>query len=506
MAFTSTSQVSARTGGSRRIDPIWSLGFRYFLAYIPYSLLIKALTSGLVPGVPKVFGYTILPLAAVATWVLMSIIVWRLDWWRYVERRQVFGVSVPIIRWQSVIAGVCTALIVATTTLAFSLPGVSIVLVLVAMRGGVLIIARVTDFMSGRRVKWDAMAAFALTLGSLVAAFATATDFTLTAAAVGTIGLYLFGYVFRLRVIDMLGKTSERDTTIRYFVEEQAVAMPVQLLLTLLIPLFVGGEVGNGLWAGIVAVPGPLAGALFLLVGALYATLYVFGTQIYLHPREHTFCVPVNRACSILSGVVASFTLMLLFNRPAPRPGELVGAGLLLAALALLAVVAAVRERRAEPVRRLFLFICAGNTARSPMAQAICTAEIAARLGVTIGELASAGIELGSAGIAARTGKPMKPEAIAALESLGVAAHDHVARPLTPELISEAEAIYCMTGEQRQAVIDMMPEAADRVHCLSNDGDMDEPTGLEAMVSFALSAREHLRRHVAGLIPEPQLA
>ena len=44
-----------------------------------------------------------------------------------------------------------------------------------------------------------------------------------------------------------------------------------------------------------------------LLIGLGYACLYLFGTMIYLDAREFTFCVPVNRAGSLLSGAMRPF-------------------------------------------------------------------------------------------------------------------------------------------------------------------------------------------------------
>jgi hypothetical protein len=55
-----------------------------------------------------------------------------------------------------------------------------------------------------------------------------------------------------------------------------------------------------------------------LIIGVLYACLYMFGTGIYLDHRENTYCIPLNRCSSLLSGVVASFGLTWLLGWKPP--------------------------------------------------------------------------------------------------------------------------------------------------------------------------------------------
>jgi uncharacterized iron-regulated membrane protein len=72
-----------------------------------------------------------------------------------------------------------------------------------------------------------------------------------------------------------------------------------------------------------------------ILIGCCYATLYVFGTLIYLDRRENTFCVPLNRAASLLAGVLVMFT-MQQYGFAAPLTSDLVAAMLILVALMFL--------------------------------------------------------------------------------------------------------------------------------------------------------------------------
>jgi protein-tyrosine-phosphatase len=491
---------------SRRADPgdhgrqrwAWAttlpvLGVGYFLAYIPYSFLVKASTDGLLPGVPKVSGLYLLPVSAVATLVTTYAGLSLFGAWQHVGRRSIAGLSLPVPRLPVVFAGLCTAVIIASTTLAYAFPGVSIVVMMVLMRGGVLTIGRITDMAQGRRVHWTAIAGFLITGIAVLVGLFGGQDLTLGAAAAWVIGAYLAGYVVRFHVIQQLSKTDDASAAHRYIVEEQMVAMPALLLLCVLAA--VGGpddvqrevRAGFALLAsgGMVLVPG-------LLVGVCYATLYVFGTLIYLHPREYTCCVPVNRASSILAGVIASVAITFLFGQPLPSASQFVGAGLLAAALFVIAWpdlrprLARTRERAADC---LILFVCSGNTARSPIAQALCAAALAERLSLSRRELAERGVTIASAGVRARVGAPMKPDAVAALGALGVQPHDHVARQFTPDLAAQASAVYCMTAEQVEQALAIAPHAAGKIRCLAAQDELAEPVGLAATLRFAQQAR-----------------
>ena len=59
-------------------------------------------------------------------------------------------------------SGLATAVIIGTTTLNYTSAGISILLALLLMRGGVLAIAPVVDALSGRRIRPQSWVALAL--------------------------------------------------------------------------------------------------------------------------------------------------------------------------------------------------------------------------------------------------------------------------------------------------------------------------------------------------------
>lgn len=118
---------------------------------------------------------------------------------------------------------------------------------------------------------------------------------------------------------------------------------------------------------------------------------------------------------------------------------------------------------------RLVLFVCSGNTCRSPMAAAIAR-ELADRTGV-----GDARIE--SAGTSAMEGAPATPEAREALRVLGIELGDHRSRPITPELIAEADEIICMTPAHLRAVLDLDPTARGKATTLGRR-PVPDPIGM----------------------------
>ncbi len=482
------------------------MAFGYFAFYIPYSALIKAITTGILPGIRgPISGFALLPSTVIATATVMLLFITGMGWWQHAGRRQVFGLSIPCPDRWTFVSGLGFAMIIGTTTLAYAFRGVSIVFALLLLRGGVLIIAPIIDMVFKRKVRWFSWMALALSLAALVIALADVKSYTLTLIAVLNTGVYLSGYLFRLPCMTKSAKCGDGQATYRYFVEEQMVAMPTLVIVPAIFAMVGAGsemmDLRHGFltfFSSAITLPG-------LAVGFFYACLAICGTLIYLDRRENTFCIPLNRCSSLLSGVAAAYALTFLFGQKPPGMPQLVGAGLVVTAIILLSplhhlqfylgkvgrvlginsvgVAPALSASDGRLLQRLFLFVCSGNTSRSPMAEWICKAEIAERLNLSfeasLNDGEGARVRAMSAGISARDGAPMTANAQQALQHLGTSAAPHAARNLTPELVQQAEVIYCMTEAQRQEVIANFPAAAAKIECLDTQGDIADPSGSE---------------------------
>jgi len=320
-------------GEQRRAVSIWWWAFGYFAAYAPYSALTKALSDGHLGA--KVPGNTILPLSTFTSLVVMMIFTWATGWWRYATQRRVGGLTLPTpTRWTA-LSGLCGATILTTTTLAYTISGVSIVFMMLLMRGGMLAMAPIVDAVSGRKVRWFSWVALGLTLSALVVAvLGHDGDVRLPFVAMLDVTAYLAAYFIRLRFMSKLAKSDSVEVTLRYFVEEQLVSTPSALLALGLIALSGAGE----LRAGFTELPFTAQWPWAVVIGALSQGTGIFGALVLLDKSENSFSVPVNRASSVLAGVLATLTLWALGMGHALPWQEAVGAGLVISAIVVLSV------------------------------------------------------------------------------------------------------------------------------------------------------------------------
>jgi drug/metabolite transporter (DMT)-like permease len=263
-----------------------------------------------------------------------------MGWWRHATQFTWRGRSLPRpTRW-TFLSGVCTSAIIATTTLAYTFEGISIVFMMLLLRGGVLILAPVIDTLSGRRVRWFSLIGLLLSIAALLVAFLEDKDqgFGISQLAMIDVAVYLLSYFIRLQFMSRLAKSDDADQRTRYFVEEQMVATTVLLLCFVVAALVDSGEFTHRLRAGFTSFlsrPASIV-ATAIVIGLCSQGTGIFGGLILLDKRENTYCVPVNRCSSILAGVAASYLGMALFSGKPPSSYELAGAGLIVAAILVL--------------------------------------------------------------------------------------------------------------------------------------------------------------------------
>jgi len=123
------------------------------------------------------------------------------------------------------------------------------------------------------------------------------------------------------------------------------------------------------------------------------------------------------------------------------------------------------------------LFVCTGNSCRSPMAEHLFRTKLAARFGMPVAQLAAEGYVVSSAGTAAIAGGTISAGSREELAKRNIHPTEHPSQPLTIELIRRSEQIYTMSSEHRAAVLDLVPSAADRVSPLDEKGPVPDPIG-----------------------------
>jgi protein-tyrosine phosphatase len=149
---------------------------------------------------------------------------------------------------------------------------------------------------------------------------------------------------------------------------------------------------------------------------------------------------------------------------------------------------------------RRIVFLCTGNTCRSPMAEGLFKRRLADRLGCGIDELAARGFAVSSAGLMATGGDAATPESAEVLTGFGIDLSSHRSQYASAELIAKADDLIVMTRGHLSMVL-RYPVMGGAVRLLCGpDGDLDDPIGRGPDVYRACA--KTIAEHVDRLITE----
>ncbi len=135
------------------------------------------------------------------------------------------------------------------------------------------------------------------------------------------------------------------------------------------------------------------------------------------------------------------------------------------------------------------LFVCTGNTCRSPMAQAVCALE---------GEEAGLNLECESAGLWAREGEPVSEYSASSVRALYGRDFSHASRQVTRELVEKSDLIIGMTRTHEALLKQSFPQAREKIRTLPQE--IPDPYGSGQEV-YEQTART-IRRGIRALIRE----
>jgi protein-tyrosine-phosphatase len=119
------------------------------------------------------------------------------------------------------------------------------------------------------------------------------------------------------------------------------------------------------------------------------------------------------------------------------------------------------------------LFVCTGNTCRSPIAEGLLK---------KMAQDHQIPLDVQSAGFAAFAGVPPASEAVEACREKGIDISGHQSQPLSKSLVMESDLILTMTGKHKEMIVKKMPALEPKVSLLSEFAgsrteDVEDPVG-----------------------------
>lgn len=141
------------------------------------------------------------------------------------------------------------------------------------------------------------------------------------------------------------------------------------------------------------------------------------------------------------------------------------------------------------------LFVCTGNTCRSPMAETLLKAALPSGAGWTVA----------SAGVSATPGTRASEYARAAVVECGLSLEKHRSQLLTPELVNASAVVVAMTQRHMEKILQRVPSAGDRIY-LMRSFDPQSPKGADVQDPFCGSledyraCRDTIQQAIPGLV------
>ena len=188
----------------------------YFVFYITTGVAVKYFLAPAQQGYPGFNDITYLVYSTLGGTILCLVVVIAGKWYRLPKSTpvSVLGMNVPREVLYLLPSGICTAVVIPTTTLMYSLP-ISVMVAMVIMRGAIIIVSRLVDIIQThqgilkKKVSWEENLAVAVALLAVgLKIFWVGNDgknhfaFLESPAALIILGAYIFAYSIRIYLMN----------------------------------------------------------------------------------------------------------------------------------------------------------------------------------------------------------------------------------------------------------------------------------------------------------------
>jgi hypothetical protein len=308
----------------------------YFFFYVIYTMMTKYLTGPAKAGLPGVDQIELLIFSTVGGSLICLLVVLFGRWARMESAHMVtWGkLRFPVEYLYIIPSGICTAVIIPTTTLMYTLLR-SVMVAMLIMRGSIIVISRLIDAIQikagilHKKVYWEEEIAcvFAI-LAVCVQLFfvkggAGEAELFHNATAMMVLGGYLLAYFIRIYIMNYYkntrGKGCKQNNKAFFGVEQ--VSASGAILLALLVVMLLPSQRTNliymlqmNYWSHSPYVFGDV------LTGTAYGIVAFFSVFIFMFKgRTATFAGLSNRLTSLIAGTAATLLFALFFHGRYPK-------------------------------------------------------------------------------------------------------------------------------------------------------------------------------------------
>ncbi|MBI4051916.1 MAG: hypothetical protein HY400_05365 [Elusimicrobia bacterium] len=327
----------------------------YFFFYVVTGVTVKYFLGSSTQGLPGMDGMEFLVYSTLGGTAICLSVVLAMGWYRLKSSN---GMEYLYI----IPSGICTAVVIPTTTLMYTLP-ISVMVAMVIMRASVIVISRVVDSLQIRQGilhkkvyrEEDIAVVFALLAAGANLLWVKKGDFDFlgSAAAVVILGSYILAYALRIYIMNYYKNTRAKGISLDnqgFFGIEQIAATVTLLLVSVVLffsPQWLGWDVPQiNLFVGAITHPQPLW-QWAVLSGVAYGMVAFFSVFIFMFKgRTATFAGLVNRLTSLIAGTVSTLVVYLVLKGKFPKVQDWISLAFILTAVAFLSL--AERKRTAE--------------------------------------------------------------------------------------------------------------------------------------------------------------
>lgn len=332
-----------------RTQSLLSLCVGYFAFYVATGVAVKYFLSPAQKGYPGFDDVTYLVYSTIGgTLLCLAVVIFR-KWYRLNDASSTsLGISKEVLIL--IPSGVCTAVVIPTTTLMYTLP-ISVMVAMVIMRGAIIIVSRLVDALQSyqgilqKKVSWEENIAVVVALLAVgLKIFWVGNDgknhfaFLESRPAMVILGAYVLAYSVRIYLMNYFkntGSLQKVDNRVFFGIEQVVAAITLLIAGTFL--YFSSWDLAQvQQFQKALSTPPPMW-SLAILSGTAFGMVAFFSVFIFMYRgRTATFAGLVNRLTSLIAGTASTLVVWAVFGGRLPSLEDWASFVLILVAVALL--------------------------------------------------------------------------------------------------------------------------------------------------------------------------